>query len=345
MKTKPKISTINDFVSQFLYLKNTFELSELLNVQFDSFVFIIENASYREFNIPKAKGGKRTIEAPSEHLLIIQKRLNKYLQAVYYKIKPNEAYGFIQSIKDEPHTHSIVTNAQHHTNKKYVLNIDLKDFFHSISATKVRALFQSYPFNFSEDLATCIALICCWNSRLPMGAPTSPVVSNLICLGLDKELIAITKKYNLVYTRYADDLTFSFDSIITDKAIAEIKNAIAENKFTINQRKFRLQSKYRQQTVTGIKVNTKPNVDRRYIRNIRAILHDIKLNGLASATIKHFKMYEVDEKLMHSFLEKLNGKINFVGQVRGKDDLIYNILRQKLKLHWPETADKNGITA
>jgi len=84
-------------------------------------------------------------------------------------------------------------------NKKHVLNIDLKDFFHSISATKVRTLFQSYPFNFSDDLATCLALICCFKRRLPMGAATSPVVSNLICLELDKQLIAITKKYNLVY--------------------------------------------------------------------------------------------------------------------------------------------------
>ena len=166
-----------------------------------------------------------------------------------------------------------------------------------------------------------------------MGAPTSPVVSNLICIGLDKQLITIAKTHNLVYTRYADDLTFSSDSIIADETIEQIKNVIAINEFLINQRKFRLQSNYRQQTVTGIKVNTKANVDRRYIRNIRAMLHDINLNGLEKATQKHLKAIQVDEKLMGAFLSKLTGKINFVGQVRGKDDLIYNKLKQEIKMN------------
>ena len=262
---KKNLDTINTLASQFLSLKDAYAFSNLLNFNFTNFKNVIKTASYREFTIPKAKGGKRIIEAPNDNLLFIQKRLNTYLQAVYYKIKPEEVYGFVISIKDEPRAHTIITNAQNHVGKGYVLNIDLKDFFHSISAIKVRTIFQAHPFSFSEDLATCLALICCWNKRLPMGAATSPVVSNLFCLRLDEHLIALSKNYNLVYTRYADDLIFSSDDFITDEVIAGIKKVIAENKFIINERKFRLQSKYRRQTVTGIKVNTKPNVDRRYI--------------------------------------------------------------------------------
>ena len=318
-------------------LKNAFELSQLLQVEFLSFVRIVENANYVEFTIPKAKGAKRTIEAPTEYLSILQKRLNNYLQAMYYKIKPNEVFGFVQSAKGEKNPKTIVTNAQKHIGKNQVLNIDLKDFFHSISADKVRSLFISYPFGFSEDLATCLALICCWKGRLPMGAATSPVVSNLICLGLDEHLIALSKKYNIEYTRYADDLTFSTNEFISEEIIEDIKKVIGENEFKINERKFRLQSKFRQQTVTGVKVNQKPNVDRRYIRNIRAILNDMKWNGLEKAALKHYKVNVADEKLINTLLLSLGGRISFIGQVRGKDDLIYNKLQQELKSFQPET--------
>lgn len=330
MNTNKNIYTVNFNAFHFLRMDHTMALAQLVNFEFNSFIRSIEKASYREFTIPKAKGGRRTIEAPNENILIIQRRLNQYLQAVYYKIKPNEVYGFVQSIKDEPHQHTIITNAQNHIGKNYVLNIDLRNFFHSISAIKVRTLFQTTPFNFPLDLATCLALICCWNKRLPMGAPTSPVISNLICLKFDKQLVSLAKKYNLVYTRYADDLTFSSESAILDEGIAEIKKVIAENEFVINERKFRLQSKFRQQTVTGIKVNKKPNVDRRYIRNIRAVLHDIKWNGMEKAAMKHYKMKTVDEKVLNTLLFSLRGKLNFIGQVRGKNDLIYNKLRKDL---------------
>jgi RNA-directed DNA polymerase len=329
MPTK-NIHTINASSYKFLSLKNTAQLSKLLYFEFANFVEIIEFASYREFNIPKANGGKRIIEAPNENLLCIQKMVNVYLQAIYYKIKPNPVYGFVISAKGELQAHSIISNAQNHVGKNFVLNIDLKDFFHSISAVKVRELFQRAPFNFTKELATCLALICCWNKRLPMGAPTSPVVSNLYCLLLDYQLLEISNKYSLVYTRYADDLTFSSEFQIQEDAIAQIKNVISENKFLINERKFRLQSKYRQQTVTGIKVNQKTNVDRCYIRNIRAILNDIKWNGLEKAAIKHYKPKEADDKMVNRLLLSITGKINFIGQVRGKTDLVYTKLRQEL---------------
>ena len=335
---KKNLATIISNSAQFLSLKSAYALSKFSHFNFTNFKIDIENASYREFTIPKAKGGMRTIEAPNENLLIIQKKLNPYLQAVYYKIKPDEVYGFVLSVRHEPTPRTIITNARNHTGKSYVLNIDLKDFFHSISSTQVRALFQTTPFNFSEDLATCLALICCWNKRLPMGAPTSPVVSNLYCMGLDEQLIALAHKHDLVYTRYADDLTFSSNELITKDIIGDIKKVIAENGFKINERKFRLQSKFRSQTVTGIKVNQKPNVDRRYIRNIRAILNDIKWNGLEKSAVKHYNVIEADEKLIDTFLASISGKINFIGQVRGKSDLIYNKLRQELKMYQPQFA-------
>ena len=161
-----------------------------------------------------------------------------------------------------------------------------------------------------------------------MGAATSPVVSNLLCLDLDQALIDIAKTYDLVYTRYADDLTFSSDHTIYPDEIEAIKNIIYLSGFRVNEKKFRLQSKHGRQSVTGIKVNQKLNVDRRYIRKIRALIHDAHLNGIANAASKHFGARSSNDRLTKHFWLRLEGKINFVGQVRGKDDMVYNKLKQ-----------------
>lgn len=328
MKHKRSIYSVNSKTVHFQRLQNSQGLANLLHFEFNSFKRVVENASYVEFSIPKKKGGKRVIESPNEYLSLIQKRLNDFLQAVYYKIKPTHVYGFIQSVNGEQSTCTIFSNAQNHVGKDYVLNIDLKDYFHSVTSTQVRDFLQSSRFNFSEDLATCIALICCWKGRLPMGASTSPVIANLLTLKLDEQLIALSSFYNLTYTRYADDLTFSSNEKISEDLILKIKAIIVGCDFEVNKKKVRLQSKYSQQTVTGIKVNEKLNVDRRYIRNIRSIVRDIKLNGIEKATMKHYKTLLVDDQMMNTFVLKIKGKIDFVGQVRGKEDPIYNSLRQ-----------------
>ena len=340
MNSTPTIDKVNSDAAKLQGLKNSLALSDLLRFEFNSFKRVIENANYREFSIPKARGGKRTIEAPDEYLTVIQKRLNRYLQAVYFKMKPYNVYGFIQDVKDEPIKHNIITNAERHVGKNYVLNIDLKDFFHSFSAVQVRDYFQSSRFNFSHDLAICIALICCWKSRLPMGAATSPVISNMLCIDLDESLIAFAEHYGLTFTRYADDLTFSSDNRISSEMIDEIKCLIADKKFVINNKKFRLQSKFRQQTVTGIKVNNKLNIDRRYIRNVKAILFDIKINSLENAAMRHYEVTKVDEKLLRTFVLSIAGMINFIGQVRGKDDSIYCKLGKELRIYEPAVIHK-----
>ena len=331
MKEKLEYNILTNKAIRFFTLKTTNGLAKLLVYSPPEFTSIIKNATYRKFKIRKSKGGTRTIESPNEELRVLQKRLNLYLQSLYCMIKPEAAYGFVLSYQKEKKPHTIVSNAENHLNKKYVLNIDLKDFFHSISTMQVKEFFMNSPFKFNEDLATCLTLICCYNGRLTMGAPTSPVISNLICIPLDKQLMAIAEEHKLTYTRYADDMTFSSSENISEEVITKIKSSITAFGFQLNEKKFRMQSKFRQQTVTGIKVNAKTNVDRKYVRNIRATIHDIKLNGLEAATQKHYVLKEVDKKLMQSLLQKIEGKINFVGQVKGKDDGVYRGLLQRSK--------------
>lgn len=295
-----------------LFEKNVIEVQSLIN-----------NPTYISFKIPKKKGGTRTISAPVGQLKHVQKQLNYYLQAYYLYVKPKESHGFVIHPRSMHLDCNIVENAKMHANKKYVLNIDLKDFFPSITAFRVKEMFMTSQFGYSENIATALALLTTFEGKLPIGAPTSPVISNFICKQLDANLIDFALKSHLTYSRYADDLTFSSNSKIEQESILAIRELIVQNKFEVNEKKFRLQTSNRKQTVTGITVNEKVNVDRKMLKKIRAMLHDWSTNGILKATIGHFRYHngglDID-RLQMKFMNRLEGLINFVGQVRGKKD-------------------------
>ena len=318
---KYEMLSVGDFYDLQLFLKVTgSKLEDLIN-----------RPSYYTFEIPKKKGGSRKIQAPSADLLAVQKRLNHYFQAIYLMLKPKEVHGFINKPEGYEYCHSIISNAQPHVNKKHVLNMDLKEFFPSISAKRVRqVLVKHLGFNDSQ-MADVLALLCTYQKSLPIGAPTSPVLSNFTCLEMDKELAAYCLLNELDYTRYADDLTFSCDGYLIETIIQDIRTIINKHEFVINEKKFRLLSSKSKQTVTGIIVNKKVNVDRTYIRNIRAVLHHIKIAGLEEAAKKHYRVLIADQFLQRKLLFKVKGQIDFVGQVRGKEDVVYLKLMDSFK--------------
>lgn len=317
-----------DLARKFLSMKTVADLSTLINIDFEDIWLAANQPLYRSFHIPKKRGGYREIEAPWAKTKLIQQALNFYLQKVYAFYLPDNNFGFIRKSKNAM-TRNIRSNAALHVWKKTVVNIDLKDFFHSISASRIRYIFMSAPFDFERDLASCLALLCCYNKRLPMGAHTSPVLSNFACMDFDKQLNMLARKNKLVYSRFADDITFSSDEEIKETVIEEIKAIITENGFRINPDKYRTQRYFNKQSVTGIKVNEKLNVDRTYIRNIRAALHDIEKNGVCKAALKYYKHKPADSNIEQRFFNSLKGKINFVRFVRGEEDEIYRKLQTK----------------
>lgn len=316
---------------KILRVADFYDLQNFLKVDGRTLEGLINRPSYYTFEIPKKKGGHRKIQAPSADLLAIQKTLNHYFQAIFLMVKPKEVHGFINKPEGYEYCHSIVSNAKPHVNKKHVLNMDLKDFFPSISAKRVRQILVKHIGINDSQMADVLALLCTYQKSLPIGAPTSPVLSNFACLEMDKELSAYCLLNNIDYTRYADDLTFSCDEYVTETIIQNIRTIINKHEFTFNEKKFRLLSSKSKQTVTGIIVNKKVNVDRTYIRNIRALLHHIKTDGLEEAAKKHYKVVIADQFLQQKLLFKVKGQIDFVGQVRGKEDGIYLKLIDKLK--------------
>jgi len=172
------------------------------------------DTQYTTFTIPKKNGGTRTIKAPSVKLKSLQSNLSNLLLDCIDEI--NEAkqtkkgtykqalsHGFVRNC-------SIMTNALMHLNQKNVLNIDLKDFFDSFNFGRVRGFFiKNHHFQLDPAIATVIAQIACYDNKLPQGSPCSPVITNLITHSLDIKLSSLAKKHSCIYSRYADDMTFS----------------------------------------------------------------------------------------------------------------------------------------
>ena len=134
-------------------------------------------------------------------------------------------------------------------------------------------------------------------------------------------LIAFCKENQINFSRYADDLTFSSNEDISKETISSIFEIIKKNNFEVNHKKTRLKSNNRKQTVTGLIVNEKVNVDRKTLKMVRAMLFDASKNGIEKAACKHFTSCKTNP-LSYStfFLKRLNGYINFIAQVRGFDD-------------------------
>ena len=302
------------------------KLCRLLKIPVPQLETIINSPVYKHYTVKKKRGGERHIFAPDKRLKDIQRRLNYFLQAYYLWIKPDEVHGFVIHPRYLGAHCNIVANACVHTGKKHILNIDLKDFFPGISAKRIKNLFTSHFFNYNEQIAIALTLLTTYESKLPTGAPTSPVLSNFVCYQLDTGLRNFCQENALQFSRYADDLTFSSDVFISQDTIQHIKQLIEKNGFKVNEKKVRLQSSSRKQIVTGLTVNEKVNVNRKLLKKIRAMLHDLTTNGVEPATKRHFNLEEfVDFKEQGRFIHRLKGYIDFVGQVRGKNTLYRNL--------------------
>lgn len=299
---------------------------------------------YHAFEINKRSGGKRQISVPNPELKRLQRTLNDLLILVY---EPNRCVQGFQPGR------SIVTNAEAHMarRRRYILNVDLQDFFPSINFGRVRGMFMNPPYNLPPKVASVLAQLCCFNNQLPQGAPTSPIISNMICAKMDSQLIQLARKHRCFYTRYADDLTFStyaptfprelaeMQQLATGLKLAvgtELRRIVEDNGFHVQEKKVRLQSDHDRQEVTGVTVNKFPNVSRKFVRQIRAMLHAWEKYGLYKAEevhrTKHQQQHRSPIKGAVRFKQVVRGKIEHLGAVRGKTDPLYLKFLLKYKL-------------
>ena len=300
-----------------------------------------DRGRYRQFRIPKRRGGYRDISSPPKNLSILQSKLAHILKIVY-RPKP-AAHGFVGE-------RSIVSCAKPHVGKRYVLNIDLEDFFSSINFGRVRGMFISEPYTIAPPAATILAQICCDATALPQGAPgapTSPIVSNMICRSLDNDLQQLAQQYQCHYTRYADDITLSASrrkisgDLVLVSATGPVQvgpvldSIVKKNGFQVNAGKVRLQVPSQRQEVTGLTVNEFPNVRRTYVRQIRAMLHAWEKYGHDAAEREFRLKYDRTRsrnRREKSFRHVVRGKLDFLSMVRGRQDPIYQKLCREFGL-------------
>jgi RNA-directed DNA polymerase len=296
---------------------------------------------YKTFTIKKKNGGERQINSPADGLRSILRVINVIFQCC---ANPHEtANGFVLN-------KSIVTNAKRHLNKYYVYNIDLKDFFHSFDRNRVKMALMREPFSLNGDkepVAFIIASLCTHpllieetlKVVLPQGSPTSPTLTNLLCLKLDRRLNGLAKKIGADYSRYADDITFSCHRNVfnSETFIKELKRIITDDQdLTINDKKTRLQKFGYRQEVTGLTVNEKVNVQKRYVKQIRMWLYYWEKYGYPKAQQIFIKEYTKDKghvKNPNAFLVSvLDGKLEFLKMVKGIEDGTYKGLKARFDL-------------
>jgi retron-type reverse transcriptase len=315
------------------------------------------NKRYKDFTIPKKSGGVRKISAPMGSLKSILTYLNVIFQAMY---EPTEAaMGFVPG-------RSIAANAAIHVGRNYVFNTDLKDFFPSVHQGRIWKMLQLKPFSLNAELASVIAGLCCMqhpdgltdkNGKiigvLPQGSPCSPILTNIVCRNLDRKLLGLARRFNLKYSRYADDITFSSDYNVFQEGsefMLEFARIVAEQKFEINDKKTRLQKSGQRQEVTGLLVNKKVNIAKEYSRDIRSLLYIWQRYGQEQAyskfciRYKASKSYQRKKNHMPNMQAVISGKLLYMKMVVGENSSAYISLRDKFMALCPEqssTLDTN----
>jgi RNA-directed DNA polymerase len=313
---------------------------------------IYPKPKYRSFLIKKRSGGARRIDEPRLPVKNLQLKALELLTKHAAGVKPC-VHGFVDG-------RSILTNAKVHCQRKanFVLNLDLEDFFPSITFYRVRGALQKPPFNYSYEVATVISHLCTHQGRLPQGAPTSPFLSNLISRTLDGELTALARRHRCTYTRYADDITFSFSvrrALNLPTSICEfdggvvtlgeeLRAIIGKQSFRINEKKTRISSRSTRQVVTGLTINQFPNVTRRFVDAVRGALNAWKSHGFAAAQLNwELRILDSSNKPLQERIWKrqtrtttppslpnyLWGKLLFIRMVRGEIAPLYNRLAER----------------
>lgn len=297
----------------FVYTGN-FKLDEILYTA---------NYSYHSFLLKKKRGGSRLIYVPCKKLKFLQECIKFVLEEIYIP-NPN-CFGFIKG-------KSIYNNALQHTKSKIVYNLDLKDFFSSISDKKVIQVLSSKPYNFCYSAAEAIANICTISNGdvrfLPQGSPLSPLISNIIADRLDFRLSKLCNKYEIIYSRYADDLTFSFNYSCLNKwkshgfrkGLKEIIFSIIEEEgFKINSKKTHISFSYQRQEVTGVIVNQQPNVNRKFVKLTRTLIHNWEKDGYVVASFKFNSSNNPNPKSceIRNLDQSIAGKLAYIKMIKG----------------------------
>jgi len=329
MPAPPSIRVLRQRANAFTACRGKRALAALLRMEYAQLTALATNPIYKTFQIPKKKPGTfRLVEDPQPKLKKAQRRLNDLLQAIYFFHRTDAAYGFLTSPKGDATPRNIKTNAERHLGCQYLMNVDMRDFFHLIDQDRITQLFRAPLLNFPKSLAKILAGLCCYKDRLPMGAPTSPVLSNLTSIPLDQDLERFAAQRGWTYTRYADDMTFSSKSSpIRFDDIAAVNECVSAYELELNPGKSIIYGPgYAAKEVTGIIIGEdRVSLSDNYISSLRQGIK--RLNDVVDAkhcvpTGRASKTVWVEE-----ITSRIRGRLAFAGQILDE----FDPLRQELE--------------
>jgi hypothetical protein len=320
-------------------LKSAKAFYEFLGVGTRERKFLDKHAAYRyrQVSIPKRRGGTRTLLVPERRLKFLQRKTIELLQRLHSPRAP--VHGFI---KDR----GTITNARAHQTRPYLLNLDLRNYFGTISFRRVLGMLQA--LGLKEEVALAVCSICVARNQLPQGAPTSPILSNMVAYLLDRDLMSFAKAHRLRYTRYADDISLSSyappaalfqelpvpGKVPVEQLSASLRLVILSNGFEINPEKLWFSGPKSRKEVTGLIVNEFTNVKRSFVRNLRAALYKVETMGLAEAERDYQRRYKTDAPLE----QVLRGRLEWIAQVRGRSFSAYRTLARRFNQQFPASG-------
>ena len=281
--------------------KELYEIEAELGIPLKTLYGVSNNIPrhYREVSIPKADGGKRILSVPDEPLKRIQRAIARRLLAAVPVSSCAKAYKPGGSVRQ---------NAACHVGKERLLKLDIYRFFDSISYSAVKERVFSAD-RYSEPIRILLSMLCYRGDVLPQGAPTSPLISNIILCGFDKRVGEWCEERGIGYTRYCDDMTFS-GCFREDEVVAFVAGELKQEGFVLNERKTRCLGRGSKKTVTGVVVNQKINAEKAYRREIRQAVYYCRKFGVP----EHLRSIGSTQEPSR-YLAALLGKVNYVLQL------------------------------
>ncbi len=314
----PKLPTLRHRKKVFTDIQTLDVLATILETPRHIVELNAATPQYNMFTVPKKNGERRLIENPIAPLKAIQGKLNDFMQAVYWFIKPPSAYGFIiNPDKSLEPPRSILTNAQQHLGKAWLLNADLEDFFHFVTAEQVFQVLLRPPFDFSEKVADTITRLTTLNGRLPMGAPTSPVLSNLVFMPMDADLLTYSANHEWHFTRYADDMSFSSEREIEWVKTIALEDIVKKYGFLFKKEKVKLFGPDDVKLVTGLRLdNVEGRVELPDDFSVSFAKEMDRLKGILSV---QSRLWHEDVDWVRQYKQQIDGKLSFAVQILGEN--------------------------
>lgn len=317
------IQNLRQRKNEFCRTATVSQLAVRLGVPLAQIEQMCQNPIYNEFDIPKKSGKLRHIEDPTEDLKGVLRNLNYYLQATYFFYRTEAAFGFMTVPDDDKSPRTIKTNAECHINQPWLLNADFLDFFHQIKMLEVFEIFLSPPFSFSEEIAEILYKLTTYKGRLPMGSPTSPVLSNFSTRLLDTDLLNLAAKNNWVYTRFADDLSFSSKEAITIEHLGQIRSITNLYGLRFNENKIHFFMPHQTKTVTGLVVTNRVDIPQDYINQLKK-----EIDKLSTVLEINYRTGRESSAWLERYKHQITGAIEFVRQIETSQSPDYQSIKK-----------------